>query len=427
MTGVSSSKALEPGTASDGVQGMASDSAQDSPLEDMQSPDSVATHPFWSERAKLEVALAKARPSTLDSEALRFTNEEDGPERPADLDGRSREVREVRVDEEFLEPPYESPQKVCPEVKSDVTVPDAFQTTENEEVKTSVPDRASVHVQKLDLRESVDAVHSVQASGSVGAALEDQALEIAQLRSLVDHLQGALVQAEENRSFTSSSNQGFDMQQSPPVPASFSRPGLESMGFGSLESRQLGPLNSPIPNPLVGPVYDAMQAKAYPMPPVMPGPSVIRSPPPAPPTPESKLLPMSQPIAIPEVYHMSSRQSVDPFKEIVLVHGQPHRWVQWGDKLGLEPVIPTGRERSPSPPPPKTTPPPSPPPYNPVLEGRSSSFQALGEPNMQALVLMKGEGQDLSSRVIGDLDSSGVECHLISQLIHSHVPRPHWS
>ena len=157
--------------------------------------------------------------------------------------------------------------------------------------------------------------------------MEEQALEI-----------GALTQAEEGRSFTSSSNQGLELHQPHLVPPGISRPTWESVGFDRNE-----PVNAPhllnSPRFSVGSVSEVGQAS-----------------PPLPPPPTSMRLSVGQNKQFPEVYAMSSRASGDPFKELVLVHGQPHRWVRVGDRLILEPAPVHGRERSP---PPKSAPPPS--------------------------------------------------------------------
>ena len=102
-------EAKEASGSEGAVPPASSEGIQDAVSEDLRSPNSVATHPFWSDKAKLEIALAKARPSDLDSEALRFAEELDSKERPADLEERRQIKQEVRLDEEFLEPPYDSP------------------------------------------------------------------------------------------------------------------------------------------------------------------------------------------------------------------------------------------------------------------------------------------------------------------------------
>ena len=47
----SGSEGAAPPASSEGIQ--------DTVSEDLRSPDSVATHPFWSDKAKLEIALDK--------------------------------------------------------------------------------------------------------------------------------------------------------------------------------------------------------------------------------------------------------------------------------------------------------------------------------------------------------------------------------
>ena len=182
-------------------QGAHTESALDAASEEMQSPEPVSPHPFWSERAKMEVALAKARPISLDHEALRFAEENEGTERPADLDHRAQIRKELRVDEEFLEPPYESFHK---EVEDKATLaPQATGATsrfELEDGKSVVPERVSPPVQKVEGVLSSEVVQNAPNCRRIGDVVEEQALEIAQLRSLVDHLQGALTQVEETRS-----------------------------------------------------------------------------------------------------------------------------------------------------------------------------------------------------------------------------------
>ena len=87
------------------------DTGLDAASEELKSLEAVSPHPFWSEQAKLEVTLAKARPQALDHEAFRFSSEGEGLERPVGLEEHAQRRKEVRLDEEFLEPPYESPQK----------------------------------------------------------------------------------------------------------------------------------------------------------------------------------------------------------------------------------------------------------------------------------------------------------------------------
>ena len=91
--------------------------------------------------------------------------------------------------------------------------------------------------------------------------MEEQALEI-----------GALTQAEEGRSFTSSSNQGRELHQPHLVPPGISRPTWESVSFDRNE-----PVNAPhllnSPRPPVGPVSEVGQAS----PPLPPPPTATRS------------------------------------------------------------------------------------------------------------------------------------------------------
>ena len=305
----------------------------DAASEELQSPEAVSPHPFWSERAKLEVALAKARPQALDSEAARFSSEGEGLERPVDLEEQAQRRKEVRLDEEFLEPPYESPQKELQELPaasgSEVeATPQSMLKPDQREEQEVLSERASPPVQSLSHAFSVEAVHSGPHSSRVGEIMEEQALEIAQLRSLVDHLQGALTQAEEGRSFTSSSNQGHELYQSHLVHPGSSRPGWESVGLDRTDKEELEPVNAP-------------HALSSPRPPVGPVLGVCQAPPPLPPPPTSMQMSVVQSKPFPEVYAVSSRASNDPFKELVLIHGQPHRWV----KIGLEPVsIPSRKD-----------------------------------------------------------------------------------
>ena len=397
-------EALEASNSEDSKSAVQLDSRLEAASEELQSPESVSPHPFWSERAKLELALAKARPTALDQEALRFPGEDAGLERPADLEERSHGRKEVRIDEEFLEPPYDSPQqeKIAGTDGSGLPKPvsspqDVTSNVEAEENAATFSGGGLCPVQNEVVPQS-DRARSVQLGSQVGDVLEDQALEIAQLRSLVDHLQGALLQAEEGKSYTSSSNQGLEMPPQVPFPCERAHSGpvsvsQERIGLEELMLSGRRPAISS-PQPSVGPVQGLHQ----PVPPV------------------TSMYPPMQLSAnpsgsYPEIFPMSSKASVDPFQEVVWVHGQPHRWVRVADKLGLEPIIPTAsRERSPSPPPPKSTPPPSPPPYHPAEE-RMLPLQAPGEPIEQALVLLSGDRQDWSSRLVGDPDGSGSGVH----------------
>ena len=379
--------------------------------EEMQSPESVAAHPFWSDKAKLEVALAKARPPTLDHEALRFAHEGDGVERPIDLEERAQRQREVKLDEEYLEPSYDSPPTGPRHGATSSATEDVLQKFEIDKAKLASSNQVLSGVQLSEAGPSVEPVHSSLISSHVGDQMEDQALEIAQLRSLVDHLQGALLQAEEARSFTSSSNHGHELHQSVSTQLEAAKTGLSRVGLECRNAGELGSLNvfSSVssPQPPVGPAFEAWMTQAYPNPPALPVPRACQPAPPKPPVSVSMPVSVSQ-RGIPEVFPISSRATVDPFTETVLVHGQPHRWVRLGDKLGLEPVQ-TSRQRSPSPPPPKTTPPPSPPPYVSSPDGWMPSISAPGEPSSQALVLVPG--QDWSSQALGDQDGGGSGVH----------------
>ena len=340
------------------LQPSGSETARES--EDMGSPESVAAHPFWSDKAKMEVALAKARPQALDVEALRFADDGESRERPVDLEERAQRRKEVRVEEEYLEPPYDSPLRESSAREDDMPSLEPIGKPGNDGGKQSL---SALQPQIVHRSESADRSEIVQSwpdHGRVGEQLEDQALEIAQLRSLVDHLQGALSQVEESRSFTSSSNQGFEQQQSRAVFSGVDRASLERTSLEHLQNEDLGPLNmprlSPRPQPPVGPVSGAWPPLLPPRPPASPV-QPYRSPPPP--------------------------------KPCVNIHN---------------------RERSPSPPPPISTTPPSPPPYRSATEGWMSSYPAPGEPNSQALVLYS-EGQDLSSQALGDQDGSGSGVH----------------
>ena len=348
--------------------------------EEMQSPESVAAHPFWSDKAKLEVALAKARPPTLDHESLRFAHEGDGVERPIDLEERAQKKQEVKLDEEYLEPSYDSPPTGPLHGATSSVMEDVLQGSEINKDKLASPNQVPSYVQLSEAVPSVEPVHSSLIGSHVGDQMEEQALEIAQLRSLVDHLQGALLQAEEARSFTSSSNYGHELHQSVSTQLEAAKTGLSRVGFERRNAGELGSLNvfSSVssPQPPVGPAFEAWMTQAYPNPPALPVPRACQPAPSKPPVPVSMPLSVSQG-GIPEIFPISPRATVDPFTETVLVHGQPHRWFRLGDKLGLEPV-PTSRQRSPSPPPPKTTPPPSPPPYASSPDGWMPSLSAPG-------------------------------------------------
>ena len=394
------------------LQPSGSEAAQES--EDMGSPESVAAHPFWSDKAKMEVALAKARPQALDVEALRFANDGESRERPVDLEERAQQKKEVRVEEEYLEPPYDSPQRESSSREEDMPPLESIGKKGNEGGKQSLSARQSRVVHSSESADRSGIVQSWPDHGRVGEQLEDQALEIAQLRSLVDHLQGTLSQVEESRSFTSSSNQGFEQQQSRAGFSGVNRASLELASLEYLQNEELRPLNmprlSPRPQPPVGPVSGAWPPLLPPRPPSSPVQQSRNPPPPKPISPPPMLVSMNPSRSLPEVYPMSSKASSDPFKEVVMIHGHPHRWIRIGDKLGLEPVTIHNRERSPSPPPPVSTPPPSPPPYRSATEGWMSSYPAPGEPNSQALVLYS-EGHDLSSQALGDQDGSGSGVH----------------
>ena len=402
----SGSEGAAPPASSEGIQ--------DAVSEDLRSPDSVATHPFWSDKAKLEIALAKARPSDLDSEALRFAEELGGKERPADLEERRQIKQEVRLDEEFLEPPYDSPLRESTSKDMGSPCTGSLQKSETEEGKPVHSDRVPQVVHRVEPAVIPEGVHSLQGDSRVGEQLEDQALEIAQLRSLVDHLQGALQQVEESRSFTSSSNQGFEPQSAISLAQGVAKTRGDTRRFELSHEEELTLLRmsqvSNSPRPPVGPVSGPWPPIMPPLPPANPVPPTLGISPPNPPVPAPMLMPVNQGKLIPEVYRMSSKATGDPFQGTVLVHGQPHRWIKIGDQLGLEPLDIPSRERSPSPPPPKSTPPPSPPPCLSSSEGWMMPRPAPREPSSQALVLYS-DGQDLSSHALGDQDGSGSGVH----------------
>ena len=331
-----------------------------------KSPLSATTHPFWSEKAKLEVALAQARPSDLDAEAQRFSGGDLERTRPIDLEERGRSRQEVVVNEEVKDPEYGSAlgAMASAEVRKSLDV--GMSSPERSEFVEASPSaglEGQSQMNVSDRTEGDDLIQDAsrlvqQRRSSEELVLDDQALEIARLRSMVDFLQGHIQYTEESRSYESSSNQAMDQ------------------------------------------VVAVQDSRPVPKPPNEQGPSLAST---IPATPYFVQEPSG--IPVPPVFNLSSRPARDPFQECVMVQGMPHRWVRVGDKLYLEPLVLHSREGSPPPPPPKTIPPPSPPPlpitsspYNPVNPAPEAS-------NPLALALGSAD-QGLSCLGVGDRDGS---------------------
>ena len=324
----------EPESFGPAIEDLPKEEVAKSDATEEKSPLSATTHPFWSEKAKLEVALAQARPSDLDAEAQCFSGGDLERTRPIDLEERGRSRQEVVVNEEVKDPEYGSAlgAMASAEVRKSLDV--GMSSPERSEFVEVSPSAGLEGQSQRNVSERTEGDDPIQDASrlvqqrrsSEELVLDDQALEIARLRSMVDFLQGHIQYTEESRSYESSSNQAMD----PVVAVQDSRP-----------------VQRP-PNEQGPPIASTIPATPY----------FVQEP---------------SGIPVPPVFNLSSKPARDPFQECVMVQGMPHRWVRVGDKLYLEPLVLHSREGSPPPPPPKTTPPPSPPPlpitsspYNPV-------------------------------------------------------------
>ena len=85
--------------------------------------EAVAPNPFWSARAQAELELQRVRPSDLDEQARRIESSLDpSGDRCPKEDTRHR--REVRLDDEIMEPQY-SPQGIGrPQAEGQIQNPD---------------------------------------------------------------------------------------------------------------------------------------------------------------------------------------------------------------------------------------------------------------------------------------------------------------
>ena len=366
-------------------------------LGDLEEKSSPSTHPFWSDKAKLEAALVQARPPDLDAEARRFTGEDLDLSRPVDLEERGRSRKEVVVDEGVLEPEYSPVSGALVSLggqasqEGELDSPD--RNTEFLEIPRSTVDDVGMSASRAKVSAGDEGISVPEQSVQVrrksdGALLDEQALEIARLRSMVDYLQGSLQYAEECKSYDSSSNPAMDHASHVQDSRSTPQPPVTSVS------------------------------------PRLPSSTVVSSY-----NPELSGMP------VPPVFNISNKPTPDPFREYVMVQGVPHRWVRVGDKLYLEPLVLREREGSPPPPPPKDTPPPSPPPL-PIPPYRlTPTAPAPEDPGSLALALRVVDS-GLSCLGLGDVDGSrsGAQSYLSVDsggyednkggLDHSDAPHP---
>ena len=350
--------------------------------EEPEEMTPVSAHPFWSDKAKAELALAQARPSDLDTEAKRFADGKFEGSRPVDLEERQRSRQEVRVDDMIRDPDY-SPlsgmlASASGQEDGDVEPPSMHAGDRSESILPSGTAEASEAPPFHEARNKESPEFAIRPSvqqrrEEVVSVEDEQAVEIARLRSMVDYLQDTLQNIEDCKSYESSSNQAMD----PQVAVQDSRPKLNSSHMGI--STNTGIVSPPLP--LVPYLHSPQQEV-----PVMP---------------------------VPPVFNMASKPVPDPFRDTVSVHGQLHRWVKVGDKLYLEPMGIEQRESSPPPPPPKTTPPPSPPPTPITFIPITPTIPAPEEPNPLALVVGSADPR-LSGLGLGDQDGirSGAQSYL---------------